>query len=387
LLYNDQNNAVPVTYTLAAGLIGRTGAALVSYNTLEVVTVNAGSADDSVFVNSTATGVSLTINGHNGDDTFDVGNGDIDLNIVGNVTFSGGLGAGDRLVIDDLGDSGADTYDVSGSVTNKISGGLIIYSTIEDYRLEASNDAGTINVNSSFADAFRVHANGGVDTVNLTSSAPASFVTIDGGAALDTINVNSDNSGTAVAHFEASQDLAVLSILNGGTAVMEPDGNRLLETGSLTVAASALLDLTDNDLILDYTGPSQLALVQAQINLARNFGAWDGFGITSSSAATNPNANTTLGAMEASEYDSVYGAGSLFSGIDPDDTAVLIKYTYYGDTDFNGFVDGDDYARTDSGFNLGLAGWLNGDADGNGFIDGDDYALIDLAFNTQSPVL
>ena len=30
-----------------------------------------------------------------------------------------------------------------------------------------------------------------------------------------------------------------------------------------------------------------------------------------------------------------------------------MKYTYYGDTDFNGVVDFDDYSRTDAGFNSG----------------------------------
>jgi hypothetical protein len=66
---------------------------------------------------------------------------------------------------------------------------------------------------------------------------------------------------------------------------------------------------------------------------------------------------------------------------------VLVKYTYYGDADFNGLVDGDDYARADNGYNTGLGGWFNGDADGNGWIDGDDYALIDNAFNTQGATL
>jgi hypothetical protein len=155
----------------------------------------------------------------------------------------------------------------------------------------------------------------------------------------------------------------------------------------LSLTGSAKLDLNDNDLLLDYTGASQLAGIQNLINAARNGGDWLGNGITSSSARTNPSQNTTLGAMEASDYDSVYGSGALFGGSDPDSTAVLVKYTYYGDTDFNGFVDGDDYSRSDSGFNLGFGGWLNGDFDGSGSVDGDDYSLLDLAFNTQGPTL
>jgi len=66
---------------------------------------------------------------------------------------------------------------------------------------------------------------------------------------------------------------------------------------------------------------------------------------------------------------------------------VLVKYTYYGDTDFNGAVDFDDYSRTDGGFNNHRTGWLNGDFDGNGGVDFDDYSLIDQAFNTQTSPL
>jgi hypothetical protein len=66
---------------------------------------------------------------------------------------------------------------------------------------------------------------------------------------------------------------------------------------------------------------------------------------------------------------------------------VLVKYTYYGDTDFNGRVNFDDYVRTDAGFNNHASGWLNGDFDLNGIVNFDDYVLIDLAFSTQSGTL
>jgi len=65
---------------------------------------------------------------------------------------------------------------------------------------------------------------------------------------------------------------------------------------------------------------------------------------------------------------------------------VLIKYTYYGDTDFNGGVNFDDYSRTDSGFSTPKTGWMNGDFDGSGAVNFDDYSLIDNAFNTWDSV-
>jgi agmatine/peptidylarginine deiminase len=171
------------------------------------------------------------------------------------------------------------------------------------------------------------------------------------------------------------------------TLSISAGGNKLLKTGSIVLNGASNLDLHDNDLIIDYTGASHLAAIQGLINSARNGGDWLGNGITSSAARTHPSLITTLGAMEATDYDSIHGAGALFNGLDPDDTAVLVKYTYYADTDFNGAIDGDDYSRMDSGFNSSFTGWMNGDADGNGVVDGDDYSLIDLAFNLQGAVL
>jgi hypothetical protein len=62
---------------------------------------------------------------------------------------------------------------------------------------------------------------------------------------------------------------------------------------------------------------------------------------------------------------------------------VLVKYTYYGDANFDGKVNFDDYARIDAGFNSGATGWLNGDFNEDTRVNFDDYALIDNAFNYQ----
>jgi hypothetical protein len=168
-----------------------------------------------------------------------------------------------------------------------------------------------------------------------------------------------------------------------GNASLAPGGNRRVVSNSLSIPIGGVLDLSDNDLILDYTGASQLAAVQQLINLARGGGTWTGTGLTSSTARDNAQHNTTLGAMEATDYP----GGSTFDAEPLDGTAVLVKYTYYGDTDFNGRVNFDDYVRADNGFNNHLTGWLNGDFDGNGQVNFDDYVLIDLAFNTQGAAL
>jgi hypothetical protein len=72
---------------------------------------------------------------------------------------------------------------------------------------------------------------------------------------------------------------------------------------------------------------------------------------------------------------------------------VLVKYTYYGDANLDGKVDGSDYSIIDNtylheNFSNGVAttpisGWYNGDFNYDGVVDGSDYALMDNAFNQQ----
>jgi hypothetical protein len=129
-----------------------------------------------------------------------------------------------------------------------------------------------------------------------------------------------------------------------------------------------------------------MSSLAGQIAQARHGGEWDQAGIASSDARMNALHNTGLAAIEGAEFITASGTTS-FGGVAIDTSSVLVRYTYYGDTDLNGVVNFDDYARVDSGFNNKRSGWLNGDLDYNGTVNFDDYALIDLAFNTQGAPL
>jgi beta-glucanase (GH16 family) len=150
------------------------------------------------------------------------------------------------------------------------------------------------------------------------------------------------------------------------------------------VGAPAVVDLNDQDLIVTST---PRATIESQIVAARHGGAWDQAGITSAAAKAQASHATTLGVLSGAEYHGVAGGSATFGSFAVADSDVLVKYTWYGDTDFNGVVNFDDYVRTDSGFNNQLSGWLNGDFDLNGVVNFDDYVLIDLAFNSQSGTL
>src|SRR5262249_26743057 len=77
------------------------------------------------------------------------------------------------------------------------------------------------------------------------------------------------------------------------------------------------------------------------------------------------------------------------SGSPTTTNSVLVKYTWFGDSNLDGIVSESDYALIDTGYTSGgtLTGWLYGDYDYSGTVVLSDYALIDTGFISQSAVL
>ena len=203
-------------------------------------------------------------------------------------------------------------------------------------------------------------------------------------------NSNSYSGGTTVsagtltfAHIYAAGAGTITA--TGGTAAFQPGLFAAPRAQAIATTGAGRIDLNDNDLIVSPATPK--STVESMVNSARNGGNWQGGGLTSSTARNVLSHSTTLGVLSGAEYVSANPGTTLFSGRTFDAGDTLIKYTWYGDTDFNGRVNFDDYVRTDNGFNNDLIGWLNGDFDLNGSINFDDYVLIDLAFNVQSGTL
>ena len=171
----------------------------------------------------------------------------------------------------------------------------------------------------------------------------------------------------------------------------------VLTTPSITFASSTSGTLDVGKNALDITSMT-LGQVNALVAAAYSNGTWTGPGITSTAAASDSTHLTALGVIYNSVDGSatgaqLYGSGTavgLFDGINPASTDVLVKYTYYGDTNLDGKVDGTDYSRIDYAYqydkingSTALTGWANGDFNYDGVINGSDYTLIDNAFNQQ----
>jgi fibronectin-binding autotransporter adhesin len=189
--------------------------------------------------------------------------------------------------------------------------------------------------------------------------------------------------------------------VSAGTLVIAVSG-ALPKNNSVAVAAGATLidvansvlpsmttagSLNINGSMIIQNSPS-LQTITTAVGQGYNGGTWNGSGpgiISSSAAAADSKHLTALGVIQNDNgagsplYSTFEGSGSATLN----DSDVLIKYTYYGDTDLNGEVDGTDYSRIDNGCLNNLTGWFNGDFNYDGVINGSDYTLIDNAFNTQ----
>ncbi len=196
------------------------------------------------------------------------------------------------------------------------------------------------------------------------------------------VGTGTDTPTLTIATKSAFPTASALTV-NSGVAQLAPHtggyANALvLAPSSLTIGGSSgawtgKVDITNND--LDLPGAS-LSTVTNQIASGFAGGLWTGNGITSSTAAASSSHLTAVGVAT--------GLTSV-DGVAVSATDVIVKYTYYGDANLDGAVDGSDYTKIDYAFmHPGtVSGWQNGDFNYDGKIDGSDYTLIDNAFNTQ----
>ncbi|HYO10712.1 MAG TPA: hypothetical protein VER17_17235 [Tepidisphaeraceae bacterium] len=244
-------------------------------------------------------------------------------------------------------------------------------------------------LSSAAADVVTFDAGDGNDTLTVAGSySPIAF---NAGAGANVLNLSGQGIVLRAASTVAGGTLALNVV--GGSARIES----LLRANALIVANGARLDLGEHGLIVDYAGASPLGTragsaytgIAGLIRTGRTAqGTWDGPGIVTS----NPSALlglTTLAVGEAGNAMGISGTQTaMWNGVAVDATTVLVSYTFAGDADLNGRVDGDDYFAIDSKIASASAwGWWNGDFDYNGKINGDDYFLIDSNIGRHGVVL
>lgn len=189
-------------------------------------------------------------------------------------------------------------------------------------------------------------------------------------------------------HLQASAKVEALNIEAGSVRLSRAAGTgqtTVLEVGDLDITLGGTLDLQDNAAIIrsSFQTPQELLdRVTRLIASGRGTdGLWQGTGLLSSMAADDPLMGLAVLLNDRGTGVPYY---TTFEGQPVDSEAVLLLYTYNGDTDLNRVIDASDYFRIHRGLAKGLSGYANGDFDYDGDVDPEDLALLDRSFLGQS---
>ena len=224
-----------------------------------------------------------------------------------------------------------------------------------------------------------------------------------------TFDDNFDGAGSMTITGNASLTIARIqqdSLSVGGNARIQINKAQVGTIGSVTATTSRVntlnfeqvgnlvkgtFDIAGGKLIVNYDTTSPAANIRKYLASGYSGGSWNGTGLSSIGAAGSFSGHhTALGYGEASQ---VLGAsGGVFGGMAVDGTAVLVRYTYYGDANIDGSVDSVDFNSIASNFGGSGKSWSQGDSNYVGVVDTTDFNLLasnfgkTLAAEAASPV-
>jgi hypothetical protein len=204
------------------------------------------------------------------------------------------------------------------------------------------------------------------------------------------------NGSSAVLSIDvaASSQVSIgsISLTGGASASLAGSSHVVLVTSGLFIDTTSSLNLGNG--FLDDAG-GNLGNVTGFAANGYNSANWNGTGgIYSSVAGSDSTHLTALGVIQNNQSGTALFTSSNFDGVTPGASDILVAYTYYGDANLSGVVNGLDYTRVDNAYlnnkntsSTALTGWYNGDFNYDGVINSSDFTLIDNAFNTQGSAL
>ncbi len=154
-------------------------------------------------------------------------------------------------------------------------------------------------------------------------------------------------------------------VISGNSTMQLAPSTGLATLSSLSIDSAAKLDITNNHIIINYSGSDPIATIVGYLRSGYVGGKWNGPGIDSSAAAAG-----------GGRYGVGYADGSdgVVIGLAPGQ--IEVAYALYGDANLNGVVDGDDFTIVTDNLGRAVNGWDRGDFNYDGVVSGDDFTLL-----------
>jgi autotransporter-associated beta strand protein len=330
------------------------------------------------------------------------------LNFSGNNTWAGNVAA--ALATESINATGVGSFytlesaagnlTISGDVVNNIAGAP--GTALAHLQLQGeSTGVITGSIGGTAPGSWSVIKSGnGTWTLASAANAYTASTIVNGGTLKVTGSIasSSDVTVNAGAYEAASvQSVKALNVNDGAQALISAGVLKVgdnVNPAPFNLTSAGKVDLTNRGLAIDVPAGSEtttLQSVRGQIISAFNTGgaAWQGNGITSSTAATNTSA--AIGYAIASEvlpFNS--GDSDTFLGATVDKDTVLARYTLGGDATLDGTVDFNDLVKLAQNYNTTVSDsteswWTHGDFTYDGITDFNDLVKLAQNYNTGLP--
>ncbi len=291
---NDQGTTVDRSYTVTPTTVRRTGGVDITYDTIENLTLNAGSGGDRISVPGTNQLMTTVINAGGGDDLITAGSNSKLDDLVGRLTVNGGPGY-DQLYLDD--------------VRSVRQGGQ--FYTVTDTTVER---AGTVRITYALLDLLELDAGRGGNTVVVRSTNVLTTTVIDPGVDTDVVNVGSEN-------LTLDDIMGPLSILGSGADELSlndrgTNAGRTFVVGASTVDRNLMARITYSSLAqltLNGGGGGNTITVQGT---ARNTDTYLNSGSGADAIYVRATGPGALTAVAAESSDDVIEVGNAAHGLD-----------------------------------------------------------------------